>query len=127
MGSTNAKEAAAQAVRAAEWIEGQSWPDTGIDVLVSAGGYGTSRAWVSVETVDEDTFHQVRRSIGGPWRKDSDIIGVEFVREVDDELEVRVRPPRGTCQRVKVGTKTVDVFETRCPDSFLADDVAVPA
>lgn len=127
MGSNNAKQAAVQAVVAADWIDAQTWPESGVEVVISASGYG--RAWVSVETVDEDTFHQLRRNIGGPWEKASDSLGVEFRRVMADDLEVHLRPPRGTCERVKVGTKTVDVFETRCPDSLLAGSVggSVPA
>ena len=103
------------AVRAAQWVGAQQWPD---DVTVSIRGAAEGPS-VHVAVMDLDAFRAVRRIVG-EMSKYGTGSSLYFAGSPEPGLDVFVDLPADTCERVQVGTKEVPVYETRCPESVLA-------
>ena len=113
---------------AAAWVAVQPWPDD-VHVNIGAGTQYTTKAIVSVDVLDLDTFRAVRRIVG-PVERSKAGGRLYFIGDPLPGMTVHIDLPADTCERVQVGEKTVPVYETRCPESVLAltgDREEVPA
>ncbi|MCA1807334.1 MAG: hypothetical protein LC687_05740 [Actinobacteria bacterium] len=88
--------------------------DDRYSIYVSVGRYsGDINIHVYPEPEDDglELVRQARKLVGPMEKKQSTYSGLYLKREIRNEdgskLDISIQPPRGTCEQVEVGTKTV--------------------